>query len=153
MAAGKVKSYTTIWSENQARHARVPNYLQVLKHLALTSDTEEQKLAKRRVLQICLELQDMKDCMKEGARNILFRQEIEQLDNQHYHDTDPSVRFFGLEWKSVLNICEEIYQDMSSFWTQLEEENTVTYIILSRTLFRLNKLEYDVCNHAVALHV
>ena len=128
------------------------NYLQVLKHLALTSNTEEQKLAKRRVLQICLELQDMKDCMKEGASNILCRQEIEQLDNQHYHDTDPSVRFFGLEWRSVFNICEEIYQDMSSFWTQLEEENTVNPIVLARTISALNKLDYDVGNHAIALH-
>jgi hypothetical protein len=152
MAAGKMKSYTTIYRENQARHVRVTSYFQVLKHLALTTDQEEQKLAKRRVLQICLELQDMKDCMKEGAMNILSRQEIEQLDNQQYHDTDPSVRFFGLEWRSVSKICEEIYQDMTSFWTQLEEENTVNTIQLVRSLSALNKLEYDVSNHAVALH-
>jgi hypothetical protein len=38
--------------------------VQVLKHLALTSDKEELKLVKRRVLPICLELQGIKDCMK-----------------------------------------------------------------------------------------
>jgi hypothetical protein len=113
MAAGTIKSYTPLCKVNEARHAHVTNYLQVLKHLVLTSDSKEQNLAKRRVLQIYLELQDMKDCMKEGARDILYRQEIEQLDNQHYHDTDPSVRFFGLEWRSVFNICKEIYKDMT----------------------------------------
>ena len=57
MAAAKMKSYTAIYKENQARHVRVTNYLQVLKHLGMTMDQEEQKLAQRRVLQICLELQ------------------------------------------------------------------------------------------------
>ena len=41
---------------------------------------------------------------------------------------------------------------MTSFWTQLEEENTVNPIILARALSALNKLECDVGNHAVALH-
>ena len=117
MAASKMNS--AVCKENEARHSRVTNYLQVLKDLAFTSDTDEQKLVKRKVLQICLELQDMKDCMKEGARSILARQEIEQLDNQHYHDTDLSVRFFGLEWRPVFTICEDIYQDMTSFWKGL----------------------------------
>jgi hypothetical protein len=142
MTAGKMKSYSAVWKENQARHCRVTNYLQVLKDLAFTSDIEEQKLVKRRILQICLELQDMKDCMKEGARSLLSIQEIEQLDNRDYHDTDPSVRFFGLEWRSVFTICEDIYQ----------EEHTMNHTILARVLSALNKLEYDVGNHAVALH-
>ena len=71
---------------NQARHGRVTNYLQILKQLALTSDIEEQKLVRRRVLQKFLELQDMKDCMKEGAKDNLSILEIEQLDDQQYHD-------------------------------------------------------------------
>ena len=94
----------------------------------------------------------MKDCMKDAARDILSIQDIEQLDSQHYYDTDPSVRFFGLEWRAVFNICEEIDQDTTSFWTQLEEKNTVNPIELARTISALNKMEYDVGNHSVALH-
>ena len=103
-------------------------------------------------MQICLKLQDMQDCMKDAARDIISRQDIEQPDNQHYHDTDPIVRFFGLEWRAVFNICEEIDQDMTSFWTQLEEKNTVNPIVLARAISALNKLEYDVGNHSAALH-
>ena len=60
------------------------------------------------------------------------------------------MRFFRLELRSVFDVCEEIYQD--SFWTQLEEEKTVSPIKLARALSALNKLDYDVGNHAVALH-
>ena len=60
------------------------------------------------------------------------------------------MRFFRLELRSVFDVCEEIYQD--SFWTQLEEEKTVSPIKLARAVSAINKLDYDVSNHAVALH-
>ena len=75
-----------------------------------------------------------------------------RLDSQLYLDTDPSVMFFGLEWRTVFKICEKIFQDMTTFWTLLEETYTVTSNILARTLSALDRLEYDVGNHDVAVH-
>ena len=103
-------------------------------------------------MQISLELQDIKDCLVEGARNILTMQGIEYIDNHLYLDTDPSVRFFGLEWRTVFKICEKIFQDMTTFWTLLEETNTVTTNMIARTLSALDKLEHDVGSHDVAVH-
>ena len=127
-------------------------YLEHLEQIGLTVDEEEHILVRRRCLQISLELQDMKDCLVEGARNILTMQGIEDIDNQLYLDTDSSVRFFGLEWRTVFKICLKIYQDMTTFWTLLEEPHIVNYNLLARTLSALDKLEYDVGNHDVAVH-
>ena len=147
-----MNSYKLLQKENQARHLRVMEYLEHLEQIGLTVDEEEQMLVKRRCLQISLELQDIKDCLVEGARNILTMQGIEDIDNHLYLDTDPSVRFFVLEWRTVFKICEKIYQDMTTFWTLLEETYTVTSNMLARTLSALDKLEYDVGNHDVAVH-
>ena len=143
------KSYAALHKENRDRHGRVVNYLKVLKKIGLTLDQEEQVLVKRRVLQICLELEDMKDSLVQSARNILSMEEMDQLDDEHYND--PSVRFFGLEWRTVLTLCDSIYQDMVMFWAQLAEENTVDCSKLERTLAALDKLEHDVGNHALAV--
>ena len=81
-------------------------YLEHLEQIGLTVDEEEQMLVKRRCLQISLELQDMKDCLVDGARDILSFQEIDQYYDPNCLLSDPSVRFFGLEWKPVFSTCK-----------------------------------------------
>ena len=125
--------------------------MKLLKQIGLTLDEEEQRLVKRKVLQICLELQDMRDCLVEGARNILSIQEINLYYDPNCLLSDPSVRFFGLEWKPVFSTCKKIYQDMVIFWAHLVEENTVDCRLLRKTFAALDKLENDVGNHGLAV--
>jgi hypothetical protein len=98
------------------------------------------------------ELQVMKDCLVEGARIILSKKEIEEIDNQLSLNTDPSVRFFGLKWRTVFRVCKKIFQEMTTFWTLLEKTHTVTAIMLARTLSALDMLEDDFGNHDIAVH-
>ena len=151
MLTSKNRSLTLLFNANCARHGRVMKYLKLLKQIGLTLDEEEQRLVKRKVLQICLELQDMRDCLVEGARNILSIQEIEQYYDPNCLLADPSVRFFGFEWKPVFSTCKKIYQDMVIFWAHLVEENTVDCRLLRKTLSALDKLENDVENHGLAV--
>ena len=93
----------------------------------------------------------MKDCLVEGARNILSIQEIEQYYDPNCLLADPSVRFFGFEWKPVFSTCKKIYQDMVIFWAHLVEENTVDGRLLRKTLSALDKMENDVENHGLVV--
>ena len=127
--------YTSFCTENQASYERVMKYLQVLKDIGLTLDEDQQKMVRRRALQICLELQDMKDCLRDSARNIHLRQEMEILGLEECSGTDPSVRFFGLEWNPVCKMCDEIFEDMDSFWTELKKNNTVDAALLWSTVW------------------
>ena len=97
-------------------------------------------------MQICLELQDMTDCMMKVAKNILSIQAIEQLDDQDSLLTDPIVSN-SLGW----NICRNIYKDMVMFWAHMIEENTVDCKLLMKILAALDKLENDAENHGVAV--
>ena len=143
MSTRNNNSFEVLFHENCARHGCVVKYLKVLRKIGLTVDEEEQRLVKRRVLQICLELQDMKDCMLKVAKDI---QSIEQLDDQDSLLTDPIVSN-SLGW----NICRNIYKDMVMFWAHMVEENTVDCKLLMKILAALDKLENDAENHGVAV--
>ena len=132
MSTRNNNSFEVLFHENCARHGCVVKYLKVLRKIGLAVDEEGQRLVKRRVFQICLELQDMKDCMMKVAKNILSIQAIEQLDDQYRLLTDPIVSN-SLGW----NICRNIYKDMVIFWAHMVEENTVDCKLLMKISWRM----------------
>ena len=146
-----VKDYSILSAENQVRHIRVRSYLEVLQQIGLTVDEEGQVLAKRRALQTCLELQDLKDNIIKTARSLLSRQEVEQVVGNTWQPIDPSVQFFGLEWEPAFKMWSRIGQDMMNFWRTVENHKAVDLDLLASTVGAIERLEHDVVNHAVAV--
>ena len=134
--------------DSKERMQRVKKYLEELQALDLTKVEEEQQLVKRRSLQISLELQDMMDNLLQLESNSQMYNEEESAGQQC---SDPSVCFFGMEWKAIFNTCRWISKELNTLLECLLEENIVGYSRLERMLVEIEGLENNVLNHKVAV--
>ena len=87
--------------DSRERMQRVKKYLEELQALGLTKVEEEQKLVKRRSLQIYMELQDIKD-------NIMQLSGKGQVSNEGESEgqqcSDPSVRFLDQSYEYRIDL-------------------------------------------------
>ena len=65
--------------------------------------------------------------------------------------TDPSIKFFGLEWKVLLRKCRWISKELNMMLEHHGEENTVDYSQLEIMLVELGGLEDDVTSLTIAV--
>ena len=143
-----IRESSALVVDSTERMQRVKKYLEELQVLDLTKVEEEQQLVKRRSLQISLELQDMKDNLMQLSSNSQMNNEGESEGQQC---SDPSVTFFGLEWKAVFKTCRWISKELNTLLEHLLEENVVGSSRLEKLLVEIGELENDVMNHKVAV--
>ena len=114
----------------------------------LTKVEEEQQLVKRRSLQISLELQDMKDNLVQLSGNSQVPNEEE---NEGQQCSDPSVRFFGMEWKAIFKTCRWISKELDTLLEHLLAEINDGSSRVEKLLVEIRGLENDVMNHKMAV--
>ena len=134
--------------DSKERMQRVEKYLEELQVLDLTKVEEEQQMVKRRSLQISLELQDMKDNLMQLSSNSQMNNEGESEGQQC---SDPSVTYFGMEWKAIFKTCRWISKELNTLLEHLLEENVVGSYSLEKLLVEIGGLENDVMNHKMAV--
>ena len=90
----------------------------------------------------------MKDNLMQLLRNSQVYNEEESVGKQC---SDPSVRYFGMEWKAIVKTCRWISKELDTLLEYLLEENIVGSSMLEKLLVEIGALENDVMNHMVAV--
>ena len=124
-------------------------YMQEVKKIGSSMNTEELSLVKRRVMQIIAELEDIRDILMASVKDKLSPRQLSVLDQEEL-DTDPSVQFFGVEWDSVFAKCFSLGLNIRIFKQRLEG-GMVDSISLASILRELKMVENQMEQHSIAL--
>jgi len=110
---------------------------------------ENMNLVRRRVGQICAELEDIRDILMENVKGGLPVRQLSLLEDQEMK-TDPSVQFFGIEWDLVFSRCISLSLNIQIFKQRLSAD-IVDIIGLSAILIGLSEVGAELGDHLVSL--
>lgn len=110
----------------------------------------------RRILQLSAELQDARDAILTLCQPPrLTRRQFELVTSDEAIDdpaNDPSVRFFGLDWKQVFSKCFNVSLNVQIFRTQvLDRDIDLDLVLISAILKDLASVEVDAMSHGEAV--